>query len=120
MKNSRDIPTYMLNQLRSNGTIARIGDEKLKSLGTTLLVNPIEADEFNGFAANSPNGDKLDFSPEILDSLEASITSNWFNERSEFILVKNMFKGYNSRKFDGKVHKYHAIHIFSYLKSRSG
>jgi hypothetical protein len=119
MNQKRDIPTNMLNQLESIGTIARIGDEKLKSLGTTLLANPIEDAQFNGFAANFPDRDKLDFSPEVLDSLESSITQLWFNKRSEYILVKNMFKGNNSRRFDGKIHKYHAIHIFSYLKSRS-
>lgn len=114
------IPQNMLNSVTPN--LNFVDDENLRSLGSYLVASSMESDSFSGYASNFDPSDKIaiDFSVDVRHLLYEAIFDQWFTARDDFILVEGIFTLNNGDHEDGKLHKYHALHILAFLYAKLG
>ena len=85
------------------------------TLGNTLLVNALEADWFGRYAARHDTGEQYDFYEHALSKMEEALFAQWFNPNTKFVTVDEVFVDQDEKRFAGKFHRIHLIHIIASL-----
>ena len=85
------------------------------TLGNTLLVNALEFDWFGRHVARHDTGEQYDFCEHALKKMEEALFAQWFNPNTEFVTVDQVFVDQDQKRFAGKFHRIHLIHIIASL-----